>query len=167
MDPPQVVSKFSSDTAILVSASRKRRCEVSCRCLCHSAQRYRTPPFIQNLFGTLFMGYTGWPVLSARCNINTCQNPTQGRSIDVVYCFPMWFWQRAVHISATLQFLSGLIFQVQMKRRIPWGGGQDTLLKFALTGNVDGAKSLMGNGKAWLNDIDPNHGRTALHVGAK
>lgn len=165
MDAPQPVNKFSSETPIFFHFSRRRRCVAPCGCLCHYSQTYATPPLLKRFIGTLFLGYAGSPIFSAKCNVETCQNPIQ-RSVDIVYCFPLWFCQRALSISASSSFSFGTTIRIHVRRRILWGGGQDTLLKFAMVGNVDGAKSLIGNGKALLTDTDPNHGRTALHVSA-
>jgi hypothetical protein len=165
MNEPQAVSKFSPETTIFVHVSRRRRCVALCGCLCHYTRTYRTSPLLKRFIGTLFLGYAGSPIFSAKCNVKTCQNPIQG-SVDIVYCFPLWYCQRALNISAWSSFSLGTTIRIHVRRRIPWGGGQDTLLKFALTGNVDGAKSLIGSGKAFLTDTDPNHGRTALHVSA-
>jgi len=163
---PQPANKFSSETTVFVHVSRRRHCIGVCNCLCHYARTHRTPPLLKRFIGTLFLGYTGSPLLSAECNVKTCQNPIQG-SVDIIYCFPLWFCQRALNISASLSSSLGTTIRIYVKRRILWGGGQDTLLRFALTGNVDGAKSLIGSGNALLTDVDPNHGRTALHVSAK
>lgn len=165
MDATQAVNKFSSESTLFFHVSRRRRCVASCGCLCHSTRTYRTPPLLKPFIGTLFLGYVGSPIFSAKCNIETCQNSIQG-SLDIVYCFPLWFCQRALNISASSLLLRGTKIQIQVRPRIPWGGGQDNLLKFAMIGNVDGAKSLIGSGKASLIDTDPNHGRTALHVSA-
>jgi hypothetical protein len=68
-----------------------------------------------------------------------------------------------VHIAAGITFLGSPILSLELRRRVGWGG-TDTILQFALRGNVPGIQSLLINGKASLTDVDPNHGRTALHV---
>ncbi|OQV02259.1 Ankyrin repeat-containing protein [Cladophialophora immunda] len=161
-DVTQAIKVLSSETTICFQVSRRRRCKVSCECACHSTQTYRTPPLLKKFIGTLFLGYAGSPIFAAKCSVVTCHNPIQG-SVELVYCFPSWFCQRALQVSAALSSSLGTTIQIRVRRRIPWGGGQDTLLRFALTGNVDGAKSFIASGKALLTDTDPNHGRTALH----
>ena len=52
---------------------------------------------------------------------------------------------------------------LDVRRKIGWGG-EDNILRFALTGNTVGVKSLLSAGKASMTDVDPNHGRTALYV---
>ncbi|KAK5045794.1 hypothetical protein LTR84_008887 [Exophiala bonariae] len=158
----QSVERFSPETTIFIPVSRSRHCKVVCNCLCHSAGTHRTPPFLKRFIGTLFLGYTGSPLFSAQCNVKTCQNPLQG-SLDIIYCFPLWYCQRALNISVSSSVSLGTTIRFHVKRRIPWGGGQDTLLRFALTGNIDGAKLLIASRNALLTDVDPNHGRTALH----
>jgi hypothetical protein len=68
-----------------------------------------------------------------------------------------------VHIAAGITYTGSPAFNVELRRRVGWGG-KDTILRFALTGNTVGVKSLLTKGEASLTDVDPNHGRTALHV---
>ncbi|KIW78791.1 hypothetical protein Z517_08630 [Fonsecaea pedrosoi CBS 271.37] len=152
---------FLPNNTMFFHLRRARRCVAPCPCVCHSAGRYKNS-LLKNYLGTLFLGYSGSPGFWPKCNVKACRN-TDKRSINLVYCFPLWFSKRALHASATLSSSLGWTMQLSIRRRVPWGGGQDSLLKFALTGNVDGAKSLLDDRKASLNDADPNHGRTALH----
>lgn len=50
-----------------------------------------------------------------------------------------------------------------LQRRVDWGL-EENILKHCLQGNLDEAKHLLLGGRASLYDIDPNHGRTPLHV---
>jgi hypothetical protein len=55
------------------------------------------------------------------------------------------------------------MFGLEVRRRVGWGG-EDGILRFALTGNTFGVKSLLDIGTASMTDVDPNHGRSALYV---
>jgi hypothetical protein len=68
-----------------------------------------------------------------------------------------------MRIAAGITFFGNPIFSFEFRRKIGWGG-RDNILRFALTGNVQGVKALLTEGDASLTDVDPNHGRTALHV---
>jgi hypothetical protein len=53
----------------------------------------------------------------------------------------------------------GLRFQ----RKVPWGI-QDSIIRFSIKGNVRGIRSILDSKKGCLDDVDPIHGFTALHV---
>jgi len=141
---------------------KQSTCEGFCDCSCHSNSRYRTPLMLRNLIGTLFVGYTGSSLLGPNCNKSTCQNHA-GRSLQFTYCFPQWFLEKTIHIVAALTYTGTPVFGLEVRRRVGWGG-EDSILRFALTGNTVGVKSLLDVGKASMTDVDPNHGRTALYV---
>lgn len=52
---------------------------------------------------------------------------------------------------------------LRLQRKVPWGS-EESVLKHCLKGNLDGVKHLLMSGRASLYDVDPNHGRTPLHV---
>jgi len=62
-----------------------------------------------------------------------------------------------------MTYIGTPVFGLEVRRRVGWGG-EDNILRFALTGNTLGVKSLLSDAKASLIDVDPNHGRTALQV---
>lgn len=159
---PQSPSYLFSKSAICFRIYKQSNCEGLCDCSCHSSHRYRTPLILRNLIGSLILGHTGSSLLGPNCNKSTCQNHT-GRSFQLVYCFPQWLLQRAIHIVAAITYTGTPIFGLEVRRRIGWGG-EDGILRFALTGNTIGVQSLLEVGKASMTDVDPNHGRTALYV---
>jgi hypothetical protein len=86
--------------------------------------------------------------------------------LQIRYCFPQWLTPHnlflIVHGMTYCQPTLGL----KIQRRVPWGE-EDNIIRFALTGNLHGVKELLYSGKGSLDDVDPNHGRTALHVSSK
>jgi hypothetical protein len=54
---------------------------------------------------------------------------------------------------------------MKFRRRVAWGS-EDTIIRFSIVGDTNGIRSILQSGTGSLNDIDPNHGRTALHVSA-
>lgn len=115
-----------------------------------------------NLMGTLFLGYNGSPLLRPKCENSTCQNRT-GKSVQLTYCFPKWFLERAIHFVAAMTYTGTPMFGLEVRRRVGWGS-EDSILRFALTGNTVGVKTLLDVGKVSMTDVDPNHGRSALYV---
>ena len=150
-----------SDSMVSVPV-RRRRCKSSCNCACHSRYQYQTLPVLRRLIGALFLGYVGPPLLSSECNDEMCQAHLTS-SFSLVYCFPQWFISRAIHIVAAITSTGCPVFGLQVRRRIEWGS-KDGIIRFALTGNTQGIGHLLVNKQASLTDVDPNHGRSALHV---
>lgn len=54
---------------------------------------------------------------------------------------------------------------LRLQRKVPWGINE-SILKHCLTGNIEGVEDLLLSGRASLYDVDPDHGRTPLHVSA-
>ncbi|KIM97180.1 hypothetical protein OIDMADRAFT_182582 [Oidiodendron maius Zn] len=111
--------------------------------------------------GTLLIGYTGSPLLGLTCERMECQKQT-GKFLQLTYCFPRWFLERAVHVVAAMTYIGTATFGLEIRRRIEWGG-EDSILRFALTGNTVGVKALLTSGKSSMTDVDPYHGRSALY----
>jgi hypothetical protein len=120
------------------------------------------PVILKSLLGSLSLSYMGLPIFASKCTNSSCQNHP-GRSLEVVYCFPRWFLERTVYIIAAMTYIGTPVFGLEVRRRVGWGR-EDNILRFALTGNTLGIKSLLSDAKASLIDVDPNHGRTALQV---
>ncbi|CZR52574.1 uncharacterized protein PAC_02451 [Phialocephala subalpina] len=106
-------------------------------------------------------GYIGSSLLRPKCEKSTCQNRT-GQSFQLTYCFPQWFLEKAIHIVAAMTYTGTPMFWLEVRRRVGWGS-EDSILRFALTGNTVGVKSLLDVGTASMTDADPNHGRSALY----
>lgn len=142
---------------------RRNTCNnVSCDCSCHSATSYQTPTFFKALIGALFVGYSGIPVMTSKCSNDTCKSRIK-RTVDVVYCFPQWFIAHAVHFVAVTKSVGVPVYGLSFPRVMPWGR-EDNILRPALTGNTEGLKVLLDKKVADVMDVDPDYGRTALHV---
>lgn len=133
----------------LIGPPERSKCTIDCRCICHIPKYYKTPDFLRRFIGALsFKGI--------------CRNGTLS-CIEVKCWLPAWLTSRNLYLIAG-RFICGspsLVLQIQ--RRVAWGA-DDSILKFSLSGNLDGVKEILRIGRAYLNDVDPNHGRTALHV---
>jgi hypothetical protein len=141
---------------------KQSNCEGACDCSCHSNYQYRTPLMLGNLIGTLLLGYTGSSLLRPKCEKSTCQNRT-GQTFQLTYCFPRWFLERAIHFVVAMTYIGTPMFGLEVRRRVRWGS-EDSILRFALTGNTVGVKLLLDAGTSSMTDVDPNRGRSALYV---
>ena len=151
-----------SNSMVSFPVHQRSRCTASCDCACHSRSQCQTSPVFRRLLGVLFLGYVGPSLLASDCSDEMCQGRST-RSLKIIYCFPQWFLARAVHIIATTTYSGCPVFGLEVRRRIEWGG-KDGILRLALTGNTQGVKHLLMSKEASLTDVDPNHGRSALHV---
>lgn len=96
------------------------------------------------------------------CSNDTCKARIN-RALEIVYCFPQWWMARCVRIVAATTSVGNPVFGLSFARVVAWGT-EDNILRLALTGHTDGLKLLLDKKTASLTDVDPNHGRTALHV---
>jgi hypothetical protein len=161
--PGAQVQKYSFSKSVIYFRMYKQSiCGGACDCSCHSNYKFRTPLMLGNLLGSLFMRYNGSPLLRPKCEKITCQNRT-GQSFQLTYCFPRWFLEMAIHLVAARTYTGSPMFGLEVRRRVAWGS-EDSILKFALTGNTVGVKTLLGGGRFSMTDVDPNHGRSALYV---
>ena len=136
------------------------RCENHCRCVCHSKYHYKSPGLVQKLLGSLFIGYTGLPILAARCNLDTCVNQIS-RSIRATYSFPTWFVSKSLDV--IVQSSSTLYFGLNVRNRILLGSGMN-ILSLCSRGDTRGVMKLLEKHEASLNDIELTHGTSALYV---
>lgn len=158
----QVPNYNFSNSVIYFRMYKQSNCEGACDCSCHSNYQCRTPSMLANLIGTLFLGYTGSPLLRPKCDKSSCQNRTS-KSFQLIYCFPQWFMEKAIHFVAATTYTGTPTFGLEVRRRVGWGS-EDSILRFALTGNTLGVKALLDARTVSMTDIDPNHGRSALYV---
>ena len=134
-------------------------CKPWCSCACHRERYIRSPRFLEQFIGSLFVGYSGIPVLKASCN-EECHLQSQPRTY-VTYFFPKWFLSRMVTLMMTVTPLAGPIASIKVQRTVP---GSSAIFTYAKLGNEDGIRSLFENGSASPHDLDSDSGVTPLHV---
>jgi hypothetical protein len=134
----------------------------SCSCSRVYNRRYETPTRLTNILGYLFLGYCQTPTLSTESDEITCQHQ-RSSYFKVVYCFPQWFLSRALFLTANSSLAGIDKITLEVRRKIAWGYTYN-ILRFARRGHEETIRLLLRSGKASLLDIDPYHGRTALHV---
>lgn len=134
-------------------------CRPRCSCVCHKEKRSATPAFLDRLFGQLFVGYSGVPGLSPKCNESTCE-VSQTTRINLEYWFPLGlFWSQIVRLQAGYQPNIGPQFQMAVMRRIP---DSSQAVELALNGNINGLKYLFKTGQASTSDVSSTRGYTLL-----
>ena len=88
-----VMNKATRNPVLTLNATRPRCC-VDCRCQCHQHTSFRSPTYLDHIFGRLFLGYraSGW--LRQPCNEPNCG--LRAKQIMLVYTFPSWFMHNVV-----------------------------------------------------------------------
>ena len=136
-------------------------CPVGCNCICHATRKASTPAMVDRVLGQLFVGYAGLPFLTAKCDAEGCRK-SQSPWISLEYWFPLgYFWSQIYHLQVTYQSNIGPQASLSTLRRVP-----DTALgiKYALTGNIEGLKTLFTRGLASPVDVCSTRGYSLLSV---
>ena len=147
---------------VTFNCNRLFLCEEHCACTCHSKHRYKSPELFSNLLGSLFIGYTGLPFTSSKCNLPTCRQQTS-RSIRISYAFPLWFVQKTLNILFRSTTATGPSFGLNVRNRINYGTGINTLT-LARCGDIVGLIKLLNNREGSLNDVDVTFGLSPFYV---
>ena len=82
----------STDTTKITSSfvfhmTEHRRCEPLCSCVCHQQRCLPSPQWLNNILGSLFLGYTGPPKYLNSCKIMDCQRSAT-TALCIQYIFP-------------------------------------------------------------------------------
>lgn len=134
-------------------------CRPGCSCRCHVQTRSSTPGLADRVFGQLFVGYAGLPLINAKCNTDTCQK-NQAANISVEYWFPLGFvWSKILRLQMSYQPHIGPQFELSTLRRVP---DSAQCVNFALNGNTDGLKDLFRRGLASPQDVSTTRGYSVL-----
>jgi len=136
-------------------------CRPGCLCTCHSQTKSTTPRFLNQMLGQLFVGYTGIPIFSPRCDTATCDK-AQSPRVSFEYWFPLGVcWSQIVRLQLTYQSNIGPQLSLSTLRRVP---DSAQCVSFALEGNIDGLKNLFKQGLASPRDISTTRGYSILRV---
>ena len=141
-------------------ANRRSSCEVWCSCVCHPTRYIRSPPGVGLLFGSMFIGYSGFPYWNGRCNSRKCRRQSNPL-VKVNYYLPQWLLERAIHFAVSLTYMNGPQISLSMPRVID---GNADIFSFAVQGDLNGIISLFSQGLASPYDVASSTGRSPLHV---
>jgi hypothetical protein len=148
------------NSAIQLRASCYRKtCRPWCSCCCHVRREVRTPGLAKSFIGSLFIGYSGVPIVTPQCNEKQCKKRSTSRII-LSYQFPSWFWERSLFTSFMTAALPGPEMLIRVTNTIPYAC---ETYQHCLDGNVLGMRRLFEIGRASPFDLDPD-GVSLLHV---
>ena len=152
---PPLHSDRSLNRVICIRASYPNRppCSPNCKCDCHTTHTLRSPAIVDHVFGSLFVGYSGYPITGnfQECTEISCLSQRTFRA-HVLYIFPSWFLTRAVVLGLTTQSLSEISISLNVYRVVPSGS---EIFRLAWLDDVDGLKELFRKGLASPNDVCP------------
>jgi ankyrin repeat protein len=143
------------------------RCADDCSCRCHMPTHrdlsLGSPRALHGALGSLFVGYTGSPVSSSRCDVEKC---SKGRHVRLAfrYVFPLWFLSYAIcgfiEASATGPLTMGLVAY----RRVESFMSPDDLLHSVNNGQVNDVRRILRTNRASILDVRHADGRSALTI---
>ena len=158
---PTLGTESLEHRSISVSASiMQSKCSNRCVCACHRRSNIRTPRLLHRIFGALFIGYTGIPRITPSCDTRGCiqrSSPT----VLVTYFFPMWFLAWAVSLVMRLSTYNGPQFSLAVSRIV---SSTSVIFEYAVRGNLDDLKMVLGHRIASPRDIGYPNGYSALMV---
>ena len=131
------------------SQHQRSPCMLNCKCTCHNVWAFQSLTLLHNVIGTLFVGYSGYPVGALqRCTEASCISQSTFRGY-VHYIFPSWFLIKALTITLMSIFLDEISVSLVTRRIIP--GGAEIFRLISLD-DVEGIKNLFAMGSASPND---------------
>ena len=154
--PNTASANFEQHPFITTFEIARNSCGSYCDCTCHQKFRFRSPGFLDAVFGTLFLGYQASPWFSQGCRNGRCRRS----STRVQYMFPKWFVKRSVALTIACSQPKGPELILRVLRLRP-----DNAFIFvcAVNGYYDELKRLLENGEASVVDVD-EYNLTALGV---
>ena len=136
-------------------------CSRSCNCSCHVRRSLKSPRLLDGFLGTLFVGYSGSPLLSQRCDQVSCR-ARKNSSTSFIYQFPQWFLiSRMILLKAKFTALYGPELSLRFNRVVD---GKALVFYYATTGDLSKMKELFQKGCASPNDVRFDSGWTPFHV---
>ena len=150
----------TSLSTLSIQLRRQSHCGKGCNCICHSNARWRSPSLLDAYFGTLIVGYLGLPKFTPKCNRDECRG-NAATYIEMTYCFPQWFLERAVYMLAAMNGFGGPVVGLTVRRRTEYTCA-NSIFQMAVVGNVEGVRALLTDKTANPNDVNTDYGETAL-----
>ncbi|KAI4280572.1 MAG: hypothetical protein L6R35_005863 [Caloplaca aegaea] len=161
-DPPSYQADDWSSIGVRAELRNLSECSRSCVCTCHIRRRFNTARLLDGFLGTLFIGYSGSPILSQKCDQVSCRG-RKDSSTSVVYQFPRWFViSRIIELKAKVTAMYGPEVSLRFNRVVD---GKALVFHYATTGDTDKMRQLFEQGRASPSDVRFDSGWTPLHAG--
>ncbi|KAL8868130.1 MAG: hypothetical protein Q9174_005196 [Haloplaca sp. 1 TL-2023] len=132
-----------------------------CLCQCHQATTVTSPGEWSNVIGRLFVGYTGLPLPTKKCDRKSCQHGQVQTRIRVAYLFPFWFAWKMFALTVTKASTS---FMWKLDFPAVTQGSSSEMFVHASLGNVEKIQSMLSVDAGSFNIIDSVANKSTLHV---
>ena len=159
-DATQLLESIGTSQGLTLSLIERRNCEPLCACSCHQQRHFRSPSFLDQTLGSLFIGYVGFPKLFVRCNMSSCYRHSISKGY-LSYVFPKWFLEIAIFAKVKASLQEGperLIRCVRVRQFITIPSFQALAKR-----QYDQVKGLILNREASVLDVDEG-GASMLNV---
>ena len=144
----------------ILAPVRDERCTSKCTCICHRRIAQRSSKRLQYFFGSLFLGYSGIPIITPACDSASCISRSSP-VLRVMYIFPPWMVSRAILSTAKVSTSQGLELNIRMSHAI---SPSSRIFNFSVKGNVDGMRDLLQRRVGSPYDLDSSNNYTPLMV---
>ena len=131
-----------------------------CLCQCHHVTTMATSGDWSRLLGRLFVGYTGLPLPSKKCDRKSCQHGQVQTRIRVAYLFPFWFALRLFALTITRASTS---FMWKLDFPAVASGSSDLFVHTSL-GDIEKIQGMLSTNAGAFNVIDSVANKSPLHV---
>lgn len=85
----ELLLQHKPTVSLQVSHRQKSQCRRPCSCQCHRSSKLKTPDFLRQVTGQLFVGYAGISNFTLPCNEHACAQ-RQNALVRIQYSFPVW-----------------------------------------------------------------------------
>lgn len=150
-----------SPAALSDSWNTNTDCTHMCNCQCHRLGRFCTPRILRSIVGSIFIDYSGIPILNPKCNNAGCANAKDRSSLRVSYYFPRWLLSRMVSAVMSYNLRDGPELSHLRTPRVRPPNAE--VFVVAREGDVERMRQLLTERSASPFDIDVN-GYSALFV---
>jgi hypothetical protein len=160
IENPERPSRVAGIICFQTSYRALYSCPYPCDCLCHRQRNFCSSEYSRHLYGSLFVGYVGLPVITHTCNSRSCRR----RSAPVVrvrYYFPGWFFVRVGWFATCRVDFSSPQFSLKVVRPVPTDAD---IFHAAACGDAESIMAMFQQKQASPMDIGLGDGRSALHV---
>lgn len=143
------------------SLSRTNVCNARCICLCHNRLTTITSDSMNQILGTLFVGYAGLPIFpKSNCTETTCIRHSSVL-LTISYYFPRWFAARMIAFQYSWTSLNKYRLNIKTPRT---RSDSEHVFIYAMTGNISQVQAVFANSLASPFDMIQTSGHSLLHV---
>ncbi|KAL9117489.1 MAG: hypothetical protein Q9187_005974 [Circinaria calcarea] len=144
--------------ALHMEFTKYQRCCSSCLCSCHHQNRVRSPRLLNDILGSLLIGYSGLPCYRQTCD-RDCKKGASKGGVILQYTFPGWILKKTLCMMMACSKMKGPELLLRCLRVRP---EESPIFEAVRAGNLSEVKNLLVNGEASIIDVN-YRGYSPLH----